>query len=116
MELKAEILIVDDDPGLRLALQDRFRHWGCQVQLAADGLEALAVCARRSFDLILLDLTMPGMNGIEVLTRLRKDDFPGDIVVLTADGSVNRAVEALKLGASDFLTKPAPRSRPHLPS
>lgn len=107
MVLKAEILIVDDDPGLRLALQDRFKHWGCQVNLAADGQEALALCARRSFDLVLLDLTMPGMNGMEVLKRLRSDDFSGDIVVLTADGSVNRAVEALKLGASDFLTKPA---------
>lgn len=107
MEIKAEILIVDDDPGLRLALQDRFQHWGCQVNLASDGQEALAICHKRSFDLILLDLTMPGMNGMEVLTRLRKSDFSGDIVVLTADGSVNRAVEALKFGASDFLTKPA---------
>lgn len=107
MVIKAEILIVDDDAGLRLALKDRFKHWGCQVQLAADGMEALAICAKRSFDLILLDLSMPGMNGIEVLTRLRKDEFSGDIVVLTADGSVHRAVEALKLGASDFLTKPA---------
>ena len=107
MDLKADVLIVDDDAGLRLALRDRFEHWGCQVSLAADGQEALAICARRSFDLILLDLSMPGMDGMEALAHLRKEDFPGDIVVLTADGSVHRAVEALKAGATDFLTKPA---------
>ncbi len=107
MELNAKVLIVDDDPGLRMALQDRFQHWGCQVSLAADGREALAICARESFHLILLDLSMPLMDGMEVLSQLRQDDFPGDIVVLTADGSITRAVEALKAGASDFLTKPA---------
>ena len=107
MELKADVLIVDDDAALRLALQDRFEHWGCQVQLAADGHEALAVCAERAFDLILLDLSMPGLGGMEVLQALRADNFAGDIVVLTAHGSVSRAVEALRAGASDFLTKPA---------
>jgi DNA-binding NtrC family response regulator len=107
MDINAEVLIVDDDPGLRMALQDRFKHWGCQVSLASDGKEALAICARRSFHMILLDLSMPLMNGMEVLNRLREDGFPGDIVVLTADGSIHRAVEALKAGASDFLTKPA---------
>ena len=107
MELNADVLIVDDDAGLRLALQDRFEHWGCQVKLAGDGHEALAICGRRSFDLILLDLSMPGMGGMEVLEKLRADDYPGDIVVLTAHGSVSRAVEALQAGASDFLTKPA---------
>lgn len=107
MELKADVLIVDDDAALRLALQDRFEHWGCQVQLAADGHEALAVCAERAFDLILLDLSMPGIGGMEVLQALRADNFAGDIVVLTAHGSVSRAVEALRAGASDFLTKPA---------
>jgi DNA-binding NtrC family response regulator len=107
MELKADVLIVDDDAALRLALQDRFEYWGCQVQLAADGHEALAVCAERAFDLILLDLSMPGIGGMEVLQALRADNFAGDIVVLTAHGSVSRAVEALRAGASDFLTKPA---------
>jgi DNA-binding NtrC family response regulator len=107
MELKADVLIVDDDAALRLALQDRFEYWGCQVQLAADGHEALAVCAERAFDLILLDLSMPGLGGMEVLQALRADKFAGDIVVLTAHGSVSRAVEALRAGASDFLTKPA---------
>jgi len=107
MDLDAMVLIVDDDAGLRLALRDRFEHWGCDVTLAADGREALAACARRSFDLVLLDLSMPGIDGMEVLQRLREDDYPSDIVVLTAHGSVDRAVAALKAGATDFLTKPA---------
>jgi DNA-binding NtrC family response regulator len=107
MELNAMILIVDDDASLRQALRDRFVHWGCDVTQAADGREALAACAKRSFDLVLLDLSMPGMDGLEVLQRLRADEYDGDIVVLTAHGSVNKAVEALRAGATDFLTKPA---------
>ena len=107
MDLKADVLIVDDDEALRLALQDRFEHWGCRVHLAADGQEALTACASRSFDLILLDLSMPGLDGMEVLERLQADECPGNIVVLTAHGSVSRAVKALRAGASDFLTKPA---------
>jgi DNA-binding NtrC family response regulator len=107
MELNAMVLIVDDDAGLRLALRDRFEHWGCQVTLAADGQEALAACARRQFDLVLLDLTMPGLSGMEVLQRLRQEEYGADIVVLTAHGSVDNAVKALQLGAADFLTKPA---------
>ncbi len=107
MDLKADILIVDDDAGLRLALQDRFEHWGCKVSVAADGQEALGLNEQRVFDLILLDLSMPGLGGMEVLERLRQDGCQADIVVLTAHGSVDRAVAALKAGATDFLTKPA---------
>jgi DNA-binding NtrC family response regulator len=107
MELNAMVLIVDDDPGLRLALRDRLEHWGCQTTQAADGQEALAACAKRQFDLVLLDLTMPGMGGLEVLERLRQDEYTADVVVLTAHGSVSNAVKALQLGATDFLTKPA---------
>ena len=103
MELNAMVLIVDDDAGLRLALRDRFEHWGCQVTLAADGQEALAACARRQFDLVLLDLTMPGLSGMEVLQRLRQEEYGADIVVLTAHGSLENAVEAVKKGADDFL-------------
>lgn len=107
MELNATVLITDDDAGLRLALKDRFEHWGCEVTLAADGQEALAACAKRQFELVLLDLSMPGMGGLEVLQRLRQDEYDADIVVLTAHGSVENAVKALKIGATDFLTKPA---------
>ena len=107
MDLNATVLIVDDDPGLRLALKDRFEHWGCRVSEAAEGREALAACAKTQFDLIVLDLTMPGMSGLEVLDRLAADECEADGVVLTAHGSVGMAVQALQKGAADFLTKPA---------
>ncbi len=105
--MKASVLIVDDDDILRRALSDRCRHWGHAVEAAADGHEALALAERTSFDLIVLDLAMPGLGGLEVLDRLRAGDCSADIVVLSAHGSVENAVEAVKHGAADFLTKPA---------
>jgi len=107
MELKAKVLIVDDDEGLRMALKDRFEFWGCDVSVAADGREAMAAAAKCAFDLIMLDLSMPVMDGFEVLANLRKDGHPADIVVLSAHGSVDKVVQALQDGADDFLTKPA---------
>jgi DNA-binding NtrC family response regulator len=106
-DLKAKVLIVDDDDALRRALKDRFEFWGCDVSLAADGREALAAAAKCGFDLILLDLSMPVMDGFEVLDQLKKDGHPADVVVLSAHGSVDRVVRALQDGADDFLTKPA---------
>jgi len=107
MELKARVLIVDDDEGLRYALKDRFEYWGCDVSVASDGREALAAAAKCSFDLIMLDLSMPVMDGFEVLANLKKDGHPADVVVLSAHGSVDKVVQALQDGADDFLTKPA---------
>ena len=107
MELKAMVLIVDDDEALRRALKDRFEFWGCEVSVAADGREALATAAQCAFDLILLDLSMPVMDGFEVLAKLRADGHLADIVVLSAHGSVDKVVRALQDGADDFLTKPA---------
>jgi len=105
--MKAAVLIVDDDAALRKALVDRFAFWGHTVETAADGKAALEIAARETFDLVLLDLSMPELSGQEVLVRLRDAGCRADIVVLTAHGSVEKAVEALKLGADDFLTKPA---------
>ncbi|MBI5836403.1 MAG: sigma-54-dependent Fis family transcriptional regulator [Candidatus Eisenbacteria bacterium] len=105
--MKAHVLIVDDDAQLRRALADRFSFWGHAPAEAADGLSALEAAAKREFDLVLLDLQMPGMSGLEVLRQLRDGGCSADIVMLTAHGSVEAAVEALKLGASDFLLKPA---------
>jgi len=105
--MKATVLIVDDDESLRRALSDRLAYWGHTVHRAATGEEALAEVSRTAFDLILLDLAMPGMSGLEVLEKLREAGCTAEKVVLTAFGSVAKAVEAMKRGADDFLTKPA---------
>ncbi|MCC7141753.1 MAG: sigma-54-dependent Fis family transcriptional regulator [Candidatus Eisenbacteria bacterium] len=104
---KANVLVVDDDEALRRALADRLRFWGHEVTTAASGEDALTLLGQRSFDLLLLDLSMPGIGGLEVLERAQEIAWDADKVVLTAFGSVATAVEAMKRGASDFLTKPA---------
>ncbi len=105
--MKADVLIVDDDEGLRRALLDRFRFWGHEALAVSGGEEALAAARDRAFDLVLLDLAMPGMSGLTVLERLRESGCSADVVVLTAHGSVEKAVEAIKKGADEFLIKPA---------
>lgn len=104
--MKASVLIVDDDPGLRRALADRFEFWGHRAETAVDGTDARSRLAAQAFDLVLLDLSMPGMSGLELLTVLRAEGCAADVIVLTAHGSVEAAVEAIKLGAEDFLAKP----------
>lgn len=105
--MKAQVLIVDDDATLRRALSDRLRFWGHVPEEAASGEEALKRIATRRFDLVLLDLKMPGMPGMEVLHQLQNTGCESEVVVLTAHGSVEAAVEAIKAGAADFLPKPA---------
>jgi len=105
--MKATVLIVDDDEALRRALGDRIAYWGHSVTLAPDGERALEEAGRRAFDLVLLDLSMPGLSGLDVLDRLRESGCSAEKVVLTAFGSVQQAVEAMRRGADDFLTKPA---------
>jgi two-component system response regulator HydG len=105
--MKASVLIVDDDEGLRRALADRFRFWGHAVATAGNGEEAMIEVGRKSFDLVLLDMTMPGMDGLDLLEKLNESGCRAEKVVLTAYGSVQKAVEAMKRGADDFLTKPA---------
>ncbi len=102
----ARVLIVDDDPSSRRLLDVRLRALGCDPTAAADGHEGLALVQHEAPALMLLDLQMPRMGGLEVLRALRRDgpDFP--IIVITAHGSIEAAVEAMKEGAYDFLPKP----------
>jgi DNA-binding NtrC family response regulator len=102
----ARVLIVDDDPASRRLLDVRLRALDCQVMMAADGREALDVISRDAPDLILLDLQMPRMDGMEVLRALRKEGINVPTIVITAHGSIDTAVEAMKEGANDFITKP----------
>jgi len=103
----ANVLVVDDDDSIRSALADRIRHWGHHADEARDGEEALESSARKEYDLVLLDLAMPRRSGMEVLQAWREAGYGADVVVLTAQGSLEAAVEAIRAGAADFLPKPA---------
>ena len=108
MDPKKRILIVDDEPNVRLVLQTALESVGYQVSGAGDGQRAFEQLRERDggFDLILLDLQMPKMNGMELLAQLRDSGIMVPVVILTAHGSIPEAVSAMKLGAIDFLTKP----------
>lgn len=100
------ILIVDDDPPSQRLLQVRVRAIGCQVSVASDGQEALAAIEQELPDLMLLDLEMPRMGGMELLRTLKQRGVDLPIIVITAHGSIDAAVEAMKEGAYDFIPKP----------
>ncbi len=100
------ILIVDDELSVRSSLQEWFLEDGFRVETAADGQAALKAMDHAPFDIVLLDLKMPGMDGIAVQKRVREIDPEATIIILTAYASVETAVEALKLGAYDYVTKP----------
>jgi DNA-binding NtrC family response regulator len=100
------ILVVDDDPASQRLLQVRIRAIGCGARVASDGREALAAIQQETPALILLDLEMPRMGGMELLRKLREDGVDTPVIVITAYGSIERVVEAMKEGAYDFLPKP----------
>jgi len=101
-----KILVVDDDRDLRWLLSDLLSREGYQVLTAEDGLEALRQMKIGQPDVILLDLRMPRLNGMETLKKLKKDHNQIPVIMLTAHGDVKSAVEAMKLGAYDYLSKP----------
>lgn len=104
--LREKILIVDDDPQIRRPLKDRLEANGYRVLQAENGTRGLELAAEENPDMVLLDLQMPEMDGLEVLSRLRQKFPELTVVILTAFGTIERAVEAMKLGAYDFLPKP----------
>ncbi len=102
----ARILGVDDDPDIRTILADRLAARGHELLQATDGLKALELCARELPDLMLLDLDLPGADGLTVLDRLRQESLPPTVVVITAFATNEKAVEAMRRGAFDFHAKP----------
>ena len=102
----ARVLIVDDDAASRRLLEVRLRPLECDVATAGNGEQALTLIRKDVPDLVLLDLQMPKVGGLEVLRALRKDGINIPVVVITAHGSIETAVEAMKEGAYDFITKP----------
>ena len=102
----SQILIVDDEEGIRSFIGEVLEDEGHKVTLAADGAEAAALIDRRGFHLMLTDLKMPRLDGMALLRRARSEQPEMQVIVLTAHGTVDSAVEAMKLGAFDYLSKP----------
>ena len=100
------VLIVEDEPSTRLGLTELVRTWGFTAESAADGEEALQSITSFRPSIIITDLVMPRMGGLDLLKALKQDDAGCTVVLLTAQGSVESAVEAIKEGAYDYLTKP----------
>jgi len=106
MSTSKHILIVDDEPNVRLVFRTALESASYTLSTADNGESAVAWLEQMKFDLVLLDLQMPGTSGMEVLRKLRQVGNEVPVVFITAHGSVPDAVEAMKLGAIDFLSKP----------
>ena len=106
----ARILIADDNTGLRDVLVETFLSLGHEVKGVVDGLAAKAALQAESWDLLLTDLRMPGLDGVSLLQSLKDEGQPVSAIVMTAHGSVDTAVQAMHLGALDYVEKPFPLS------
>ncbi|HEX3596577.1 MAG TPA: sigma-54 dependent transcriptional regulator, partial [Polyangiaceae bacterium] len=103
---KARILVVDDDAGAVSALRQLLEATGFQVDSAEDGVQALGIAEERPPDVVVTDLDMPRMNGMELLTKLRGQDPDLPVIVVTSLSDTTNAVAAMRAGAEDYLTKP----------
>jgi len=106
MSFSANILVIDDDESMRAGCAQTLSEEGYRVQAVENGREGLEITMKESFDVILLDLKMPGIPGMEVLKRLKENDPNSLVIVITGYATIDSAVEAMKRGAYDFLPKP----------
>src|SRR3954470_137985 len=104
--MKPIILIVDDEPGVRSALSGGLRDEGYTVESVATGEECLDRMTRGPVDLIVLDVWLPGMDGLATLARLRERQVDAQVVLISGHGNIESAVRAIKMGAFDFVEKP----------
>src|SRR6185295_4661530 len=102
----ARLLIAEDEANLRLVLQKELQRLGYRVQAAPDGEAALRKLEESNVDVLLCDINMPNMDGMELLRRVHERPNPPEVIMLTGQGTIETAVEAMKLGAYDYLTKP----------
>jgi len=103
---KMKILVVDDEEAMREVLEMRLREWGCDVESACDGHEAQELAQSYDPDVVISDVVMPELSGIDLLRSLKADRADRPVILVTAQGSIDLAVEAMKQGAQDFVTKP----------
>src|SRR3954470_8605008 len=100
------VLVIDDEPALREVLALRIADWGHDVRTIGDATQAEREIDRQRPDLVLCDLVLPGSSGMELMRRIKQNDERLPVVMITAHGDIDGAVEAMKSGATDFLTKP----------
>src|SRR3970040_778551 len=103
---KRKILIVDDDPAMLESFNVLLESWGFEVLQAADAREAKQLVERNDPDIVISDVVMPEVSGLELLRELKAGNPHRPVILITARGSIDMAVEAIKQGARDFLTKP----------
>jgi two-component system, NtrC family, response regulator AtoC len=106
MDKQKRILAVDDEPNMRRLLEISLRQAGYQASSAANGREALEILKAEQIDLVVSDLHMPGMSGLELLKNIRLENEAIPFIMVTAQGEINTAVEAMKLGAADYILRP----------
>jgi two-component system alkaline phosphatase synthesis response regulator PhoP len=104
--MNACILMVEDEPGVALVVADLLRAEGHEVETVADGNAGLQRALARKFDLLILDVMLPGLGGYEICDSIRRHGFDGAILMLTARGEVSDRVKGLRTGADDYLVKP----------
>jgi DNA-binding NtrC family response regulator len=105
--IKPNVLLVDDEEKFLDVLSQRLGTRDVTTETATSGEEALVKLKNRNYDVIILDVMMPGMGGVETLKRIKKENPEVQIIMLTGQGAIDKAVEAMKEGAIDFLEKPA---------
>jgi DNA-binding NtrC family response regulator len=106
MDKKAKVLVVDDEASLRLLLSNELSRAGYHVDVAEDGEAALRRVREDFYHVILLDIVMPGMDGISLLRNIRAEDIISEVIILTGNASIENAIESMRLGAFDYVRKP----------
>ena len=106
MNNRQSILLVDDDPEFRKAMKKMFEKSGYEVTVAADGQEALVALSEDSFDLIISDLRMPNLNGMELMEELKRRKINLPVIFITAYGEVESYMDLMNLGAFEYINKP----------
>ena len=104
--IQAKVLLVDDETDFIDSLSSRLEVRGLTVSTSSCGTEALDLLHEQKFDVVVLDLSMPGMDGLEVLRKMKDEAPDTEIIMLSGHGSIKASTEAIKLGAGDFLEKP----------
>ena len=104
--MNSRILLVEDEPGVVLVVSDLLRAASYTVETAADGPAGLRRATEEHFDLLILDLMLPGLTGLEICHSIRERGFDGAILMLTAKGQIRDRVQGLRTGADDYVVKP----------